>query len=105
MKLVIAIVSKDDGQNVIDALREAGFYSTTLATTGSFFKIGNTTLMIGTDKPEECIQVIEKEAKKRKEIVTTGAITELSGYPVLPIDTEVGGATIFVLDVEQFIKL
>jgi len=105
MKLVIAVVSNDDSQNVIDSLREAGFYSTTLATTGGFLRVGNTTLMVGTEDVDTCVKIIGKESKTRTEIMTGGAINEFSGYPTLPVEVQVGGATIFVLDVEQFIKI
>lgn len=105
MKLVIVIVSTDDSHNVIERLRESGFYSTTLATTGGFLKTGNVTLMIGTDSVDECIKIIGAESKTRTEVVAGGAMNEFGGYPTLPVEVQVGGATILVVDVEKFVKL
>lgn len=105
MKLVIAIISKDDAQNVIESLRKADFYTTTLATTGGFLQAGNTTLMIGTERVEECINIIREESQTRTEVMTGSTISEFNSYPAQPVEVQVGGATIFVLAVDQFVKV
>ncbi|MCF0146928.1 MAG: cyclic-di-AMP receptor [Clostridium sp.] len=109
MKLVIAIVQDDDALDLIDAITEAGFRVTKLATTGGFLKSGNTTLMIGVEveKVQKVLDVIEDICKTRKQIITTPTpITgNLDMYMSYPIEVEVGGATIFVIDVDQFIKV
>ncbi len=109
MKLVIAIVNDDDSDDLIDVLNEKKFGVTKLATTGGFLKAGNTTLIIGVDKEklDEVIDIIKDICKKRKEMVTTPApITGNAGLCMqYPIEIQVGGATIFVVDVDQFIKI
>ena len=109
MKLVIAMVQDDDAMDLVDAITEAGFRVTKLATTGGFLKSGNTTLMIGVeaDKVQKVIDVVEDVCKTRKQIITTptpitGSVDMFMSYP---IEIEVGGATIFVIDVDQFIKI
>lgn len=109
MKLVIAMVQDDDAMDLVDAITEARFRVTKLATTGGFLKSGNTTLMIGVeaDKVQKVIDVVEEVCKTRKQIITTP--TPITGnvdmYMSYPIEIEVGGATIFVIDVDQFIKI
>ena len=49
MKLIIAIVNKDDSSAVSAALTREGFSVTKMATTGGFLMAGNTTLLMGTD--------------------------------------------------------
>ena len=109
MKLVIAIVNDDDSDDLIDDLNEKKFGVTKLATTGGFLKAGNTTLIIGVDKEklDEVIDIIKDICKKRKEMVTAPApITGNAGLCMqYPIEIQVGGATIFVVDVDQFIKI
>ena len=109
MKLVIAMVQDYDALDLIDAITEAGFRVTKLATTGGFLKSGNTTLIIGVeaDKVQKVIDVVEDICKTRKQIITTPTpITgNLDMYMSYPIEVEVGGATIFVIDVDQFIKI
>ena len=111
MKLVLAIVQDDDAIDLIEELTDKDYRVTKLATTGGFLKSGNTTLMIGVEEKEvkNLINVIEDVCKRRKEMVPTSTpntIRTNSGmYVPYPIEVEVGGATIFVLDVDQFYKV
>ena len=60
MKLIIAIINKEDSSEVSQALTKARYSVTKLATTGGFLMAGNITLMIGTenDKVDHAIEVI-----------------------------------------------
>ena len=107
MKLVIAIVSSDDANNVQKALIKEHFQATKLATTGGFLMKGNTTYLIGADdeKVPAIIEVIGNHSKQRKKIIPNSVINEFGMLATSPVEVTVGGATIFVLDVEQFVKL
>lgn len=110
MKLIIAIVQSDDSEDVIDALTEKNYRVTKLWTTGGFLKSGNTTLMIGIeeDKVQYVIDIIKQICKKRKEVVVTPTMLGGSegGYiQQYPIQIDVGGATVFIVDVEKFLKI
>ena len=111
MKLVLAIVQDDDALDLIEELNDKGFRVTKLATTGGFLKSGNTTLMIGVEEKEvkNLINVIEDVCKRRKEMVPTSTPNTIgtnSGmYVPYPIEVEVGGATVFVIDVDKFVKI
>lgn len=108
MKLLISIVQDNDVNLLMDDLVEKEFSVTKLATTGGFLKEGNTTLLMGVeeDKVQDCLDIIEANCKKRK--TTTSIInSNLQGpmFQSFPVEIEVGGATVFILDVDQFIKL
>jgi uncharacterized protein YaaQ len=107
MKLILAIVSNDDAPAVSTALTKNNFYITRLATTGGFLRAGNTTIIVGTedDKVEKVIELIGSEAKRRTEIVPSTASYDIGRYASFPVEVQIGGATIFVLDVDQFMKL
>lgn len=107
MKLILAIVSNDDASAVSAALTSESFSVTRLATTGGFLRAGNTTMIVGTDddKVDRCIEIIGSESKRRTEIVPSTASYDIGRYASFPVEVQVGGATIFVLDVEQFHKL
>ena len=108
MKLIIAIVNRDDSSDLIHKLNKAGFMSTRLSTTGGFLRAGNITLLIGTDegKVPQVIDILRECCSQREEIVT-GAAGNYSDrfYASVPVEVKVGGATVFVVDVEQFIKM
>ena len=109
MKLIIAIVQDEDASRLIGNLMNEGFGVTKLATTGGFLRAGNTTLLVGVDdqKFDAAMGVIEKVCKSRKQVATSpspmGGTTGV--YAPYPIEVMVGGATIFVLNVEQFVKI
>lgn len=109
MKLVLAIVQDEDAFDLIEAITEKNFRVTKLATTGGFLKSGNTTLIIGVEKEkvQEVIDLVEEVCKKRKEIISTPApITgNADMYMSYPIEIQAGGATVFVVDVDQFYKI
>lgn len=109
MKLIIAIVQDDDASDLIDIITEEGFRVTKLATTGGFLKSGNTTLMIGVDqdKVEKVLGIIEDVCKTREQVVTSPSpVAGSTGvYVPYPVEVEVGGATIFVVDVDRFVKI
>ena len=107
MKLVFAIVNGDDSQAVSKALMKAGFFATKLASTGSFLSAGNTTFLtcVEDHRVDDVIRVIEEKSQsksqKRKQFVPTGVGMGMD----FPVEVEVGGATIFVTDVERFEKV
>lgn len=109
MKLIIAIVQDEDAVRLVSAMMEKGFGVTKLATTGGFLRSGNTTLLVGVDdeKFENAMRVIERVCKSRKQIATSPSpISGTAGvYVPYPVEVMVGGATIFVLNVEQFVKI
>ncbi|MFV0399240.1 MAG: cyclic-di-AMP receptor [Oscillospiraceae bacterium] len=107
MKLIMAIVSGDDSSKVSRALTKSNFSVTKLATTGGFLMAGNTTFLVGTedDKVDEVIEVLRTNCKTRKQMVPTSASYGVGMFSSMPVEVQVGGATVFILDVEQFVKL
>ncbi len=104
MKLIFAIVNRDDANAVTQALAKKGFSSTRLSTVGGFLMAGNVTVLVGV--PEEKVQpvldVIKEHSHARKQVIP--ATTDMSGgyYPSATVEVTVGGATIFVVDVDRF---
>ncbi len=107
MKMIIAIVSAEDAHRVSKHLTSHGFSATKLATTGGFLSTGNTTFMIGVEeeKLDEALNVIRNHSETRTRLVPVTGIAPHSGYAPAPIEVTVGGATVFVMDIEQFIKM
>lgn len=108
MKLVFAIINNDDKNAVMDEVTAAGYSVTKLASSGGFLRAGNTTLIFGVEdeKVEHLIELIDKQCKRREQMVSAVAPQYGEGFisPV-PVTVTVGGATVFVLDVEQFRRL
>ena len=106
MKLIIAIVGDEDSSKLTDKLSKNSIPVTKLASTGGFLRAGNVTLMIGTedDKVEEVIEVIKSVCKSRKEVVAPTSVS-MAAAVTWPIEITVGGATLFVLDIDRYEKI
>ena len=108
MKLILAIVQREDAIILTDALMEAEFYVTKLSSTGGFLKMNNTTLMIGTDdcNVEKALEIIKNTSKSREQFVASpmpvGSMD--LGLSTMPIKVRLGGATVFIPDVDRFEK-
>ena len=106
MKLLLAIVNDDDASKVNASLREEGFSATKISSTGGFLQSGNTTFIIGVNDEDvkAACDVIEKNSKKRT--ISVPASVSGEGRMVAPAgNITVGGATVFVLGVEEFKRL
>lgn len=107
MKLLFAIVSSDDSNNVISSLMKNNFSATKLSSTGGFLRAGNATIVVGCDddRVQDAINAIGEEAKRRTELVPTTAAYDTGRFASFPVEVTIGGATIFVVNVEEFYKL
>jgi uncharacterized protein YaaQ len=106
MKLIIAVVQDKDSNRLSTALVKADFRATKLASTGGFLKAGNTTFLIGTENENvpRVLEIIKENCKSREQLVAP--VSPMGGnadsYVPYPVEIQVGGATVFVMPVEQF---
>lgn len=104
MKLVYAVVNNDDSYAVNKGLQKAGIRATKLSSTGGFLMAGNTTFMIccRDEQVDMVIEVLKEHSKKRKQLVPSSTINEHGVGDSEPVEVSIGGATIFVTDIERF---
>lgn len=104
MKLILAIVNNDDAHSVSTSLSREGFSVTKISSTGGFLMSGNSTFLIGTADAEieRAMEIISQNCKKREQVVPSSVAGD-PGIPAREITKViVGGATVFVLNVEEF---
>ena len=94
MKLIIAIIQDEHVNKVIRTLMDNKIRTTRLSSTGGFLKSGNTTLLIGTseDEIDHITELIGEQTKTRKVKEGREEVT-------------VGGANLFVIDINDYIRL
>ncbi len=106
MKLVVAVVQDQDSNRLSSALTKNNFRATKLASTGGFLRSGNTTFLVGAEDAliPQLLDIIRDNCRSREQMVSP--VSPLGGnadsYIPYPIEVEVGGATVFVLPIEQF---
>lgn len=105
MKLVIAVVQDQDADRTIETLTDQGFRVTRVASTGGFFSVGNTTLFCGVEDEQvpTVINVLKETCERRTRLIPAGPnLVETAAMMGAFVEVEVGGATVFILDVEHF---
>ena len=102
----MAIINSDDTRNVLDRLARRGFSATVTSTTGGFLRLGNTTIFCGVDDEQRGRGAghLPRELPGRVQYVTPLPPVMEPGevHIPTPVEKHIGGATIFVVDVERF---
>jgi uncharacterized protein YaaQ len=115
MRLVVAILHSKDADGCVTALNDAGFPCTRLGSLGGFLDRDNATLLVGVEaaKVDAVVEILRGRSKRRHEALRATPPAgpgrgpdgpSGSGAPH-PVDVEVGGATVFVLQVDRFERL
>ena len=107
MKMITAIINKRDAGEACDALTESKIIFTKMSTMGGFLKSGNATLLIGVEdeRVEFVMEIIKRHCAKRMEPIPSVLNTGMPVYGYYQAEVPVGGATVFVSDVERFEKI
>jgi uncharacterized protein YaaQ len=112
MKLVIAVVQRQDAGELLDALTAKGHRVTRISSEGGFLREGNVTLLIAAEDRDvdPMLKTIREHCYTRTRYVSPLPPVAESGefYPPAPVEVQVGGATIFVLraaDVQRLVAL
>jgi uncharacterized protein YaaQ len=109
VKLVIAIIHKEDAGPLVDALLEREFRATRLHSSGGFLRQSNASLLVGVedDQVDAVIEIIRDNCVSRTQVVSPLPPIMEPGEFYLPYPTEVtvGGAVVFVVPVDRYERL
>lgn len=108
MKLVVCIVHNRDRNRLSDELVKAGFKFTVIGSTGGFLREGNTTLLTGVEDHEldALKQIVQENCCTREQVVNVAPYeaSTTTAYMSSPVKVPVGGAVMFVMGVDQFVR-
>ena len=105
IQLVVAIVQHEDAKGAVEAMTQGRFRVTQLATSGGFLRKGNVTLLVGVERARlsEVLRVLGSVCETRTEHVMPLHVEAMPGTILFsPMAVQVGGATVFVMDVQHF---
>lgn len=109
MQLVLAIVHSDDAPGLIDSLTRLGFRATRINTAGGFLKESNATILLGVEEErvDEVLATIQNNCQTRTQYINPLPPVMEPGefYMPYPVEVQIGGATVFVLDMTDFVRL
>ncbi len=108
MKLIVTIVHNEDARALANHLAKAGFQPTLINSTETYL-YGSRALVLIHAEPhqvETATNIIRKTCKQRERFDTPLPPPTETGEMFIstPIKREIGGATVFVLDAEQFYR-
>lgn len=111
MKMILAVVNKQDAKTVVHELVRGGFQVTRLASSGGFLHTGTVTLLCGMkdERVEKALEIIGDNSRKRSFALSkipneTKSILNYDTKSANVGDIVVGGASCFVLNVEEYVK-
>ena len=108
MKLVLAVVQDIDADAAMKALTEGGFRVTRMASTGGFFRQGNSTIFCVTmeEEVDQVIEILKVTCRQRTRLHPVHLDpTEPIAMGVAYTEIPIGGATVFVVDVARFVQI
>jgi len=102
-RLISAVIQEQDLENSLSVLTNLGFSVTHLPSSGGFLSRRSITLLIGLTAGQEktVFDALSTSCKKRVEYVSTPLVAGPVPFPN-PIPVNVGGATVFVFEVEKY---
>ena len=105
MKLVIAVVQKQDASELVKELNLHNYEAIQICSEGGFLHESNITLLILVEDiaVDRLIRLIREHCHTRTRHVSPLPPVVESGefYPPTPIEVQVGGAVVFVLKTDQ----
>jgi uncharacterized protein YaaQ len=107
MQAMLAIVQSEDAEAACDRLKPLNLpHFSRIASSGGFLRQGNTALWIAVP-PGRMGQVMDalKETCQRRTTYVPAQLEVAQLASAFPVEVEVGGATVFVCDVERFEEL
>lgn len=108
LKLVIIIAADSDADRLMKRLIEQGFPATKVSSTGGFLHRGSATILSGVEENEvdQVVAMVRAECHARTEYMPVQTVPFLGESSPLsePVEVRVGGAIVFVVNVERFEK-
>lgn len=108
MKLIISIVHNEDARALVTHLAEAGFQPTLINSTESFLYGNRALVLLGTEAHtvDTALQIIKKTCRQRHRYDQPLPPPTEAGeiFITAPNKRIIGGATVFVVDTEQFLN-
>jgi len=106
-KLLIAVVHAQDAGQLVEALRGAELRVTEVLSRGGFLQARNAMLYIGVedDQVDGAMHLIEENCKSHTESVTAGPMGVFGEGNWMPAEVTHGGATVFVVPLDEIRRI
>ena len=107
-KLLVIIAATDDADRLLERMIAEGHPATKISSTGGFLRRGNATILTGVTggAVDEVLAMVRAECEPREEFIPVQTLPFPGSLPPTEsLQVRVGGAIVFVLDIQQFEKI
>jgi uncharacterized protein YaaQ len=106
-KLLIAVVHAQDAGQLVEALRGADLRVTEVLSRGGFLQARNAMLYIGVDddRVDSAMQLIEDNCSSHTESIPAGPVGVFGEANWIPAEVTHGGATVFVVPLDEIRRI
>jgi len=107
-KLLVIIAATDDADRLLERMISVGLPATKISSTGGFLRRGNATILsgVGAGAVDDVLAMVRAECEVREEYIPVQTLPFPGSLPLTePLQVRVGGAIVFVLDIQQFEKI
>ena len=111
MKLLVIITPKENTKKLKSELVAGNFSLTKLMSEGGFLEKKNTTFLVGVEdeKIDQVLEIIKKNCQVKENVVAAPAVMSHGMESGLNVggatQVKVGGATVFIVNVERMVKI
>ena len=107
-RIVLMVVAQDDADALSSALIRSQFSITRIGSTGGFLRKGSSTLLSGVNHADvdRVLEIVKSECQEREEMVPLQCLPLAcdAAFSSRFFQITAGGAVVFVLPVDRFIK-
>jgi len=106
-QLILATVAGSQAGEFVERLTRDEFYVTRIDSRGGFLHEATVSLLIGLDKIQlpRLLELLREYCRRHRKFIPAHAEAPFFEAPTVMIEAEIGGATVYALDVERFEQL
>ena len=104
-KLCIIIVASEDGDRLLDQLVESGFPGTVIGSTGGFLRRGSATVIsaVPDHQVSKLVAMLHRDFPVRTDFIAAHQLAYFEDQEFTDrVEVRVGGAVMFVLNIDRF---
>lgn len=107
-RLCVIIADSNDADRLMERLVRGGMPATKIGSTGGFLRRGNATVLSGVAEEDVAavVEIVGEECHARREFIPVQTLPFLGDSALIadPVEVRAGGAVVFVIEIERFVR-
>lgn len=107
-RLCVIIADSNDADRLMERLVRGGMPATKIGSTGGFLRRGNATVLSGVAEEDVAavVEIVREECHARREFIPVQTLPFMGDNALSadPVEVRAGGAVVFVIEIERFVR-